>query len=492
VFLAPCLLLTRGPLQMKFLDLLRPKWRRSDPKARKEAVRTLQDAGVLRRIAETDTDDEVCRAALAKLPDDVRVRIATASGREHNQLAAVQIVTDATLLAEAAWKAHNKAVALAALDRITADASLLAEVAWKSHNETVALAALDRIAADASLLAKVALKSRRDAVALAAIERIDSDEFLAEVAQGRTAERRRVAAAARVSDEAVLMAIVRKVSAPSVRACAVERVTDQPFLEGIAKGAYEPPVRLAAIRRLLDKDLLVSIAKRESDPLEVRSLAADRAGDAELVEAVEAEKRSKRGRMPEVVCRVQSLVKPGPFTAVSVRLSRIPQGDDMRSLVPHGLSLLGWYTLEEEESGGWVRLVMVGLGAQAPKCSYCGKPVIPVHDIMTHVHGANIAAAVFGGVRSSDWPSSGAEEGPPPSVECTKGLTEGPMVCESCGSIVCMMCRAKWGFELSQGGGSAAGATFQKPVPAVHCQKCLTPTLGFLTESRWSERAPST
>lgn len=53
--------------QLKFRDLFLPKIARSDPKVRKEAVNEVENAEVLKKVIENDSDPEVRALAQKRL-----------------------------------------------------------------------------------------------------------------------------------------------------------------------------------------------------------------------------------------------------------------------------------------------------------------------------------------------------------------------------------------------------------------------------------------
>jgi hypothetical protein len=52
---------------MKFSDIFLPKIARSDPKVRIEAVNKEKDAGLLKKVVDNDSDEEVRKAAAKRL-----------------------------------------------------------------------------------------------------------------------------------------------------------------------------------------------------------------------------------------------------------------------------------------------------------------------------------------------------------------------------------------------------------------------------------------
>jgi len=220
---------------MTLLDRWRPKpsWQHTDPGIRGMAVRQLgsDQQEVLGKIARSDADAQVRRAAVRKLKDvsilasilsddqneGVRgeaartlTEIALGDEGSSNQ-AAVEALKEPKHLASVAQRAPAESVRIAALSRLT-QPHALSEVARSALDSSTRLAALGKIH-DAPLLGQVALKSEYKDVACAAVERIEDRallEVVATKARNRAASRRAKALLGTMSGGAALRASERR------------------------------------------------------------------------------------------------------------------------------------------------------------------------------------------------------------------------------------------------------------------------------------------
>jgi hypothetical protein len=183
---------------MGLLDKLKPtpRWKHADAAIRLDAVREVEDTGVLASLAETDPDAKVRRAALSRVDDPaVLARVAASDADAETRdraadllldfaldpavaeplaIAAIRGVSDARRLSAAAKAAPLAVVRQDALSRLT-DEGAIGAVARHAKDEAIARAALDRLAASDKIL-DVALNSDYRDVALAAFDRLIAPE----------------------------------------------------------------------------------------------------------------------------------------------------------------------------------------------------------------------------------------------------------------------------------------------------------------------------
>jgi len=197
---------------MPLLERLLPRWRRSDPLVRAEAVREMGpgDQAHLVTIARTDPDAKVRRIAIKKLDDpaeldavaqgetdddlravaterarEIRTAIAISDAPLADCEAALAPLTDERSMAAIAATAAHEAIRQAALGRTSGD-RLLGDVVRNATDAAIRRAALARIS-DPAVLRTIAAGERRAEVALEAVERIGDPGVLRAVAESHTA-----------------------------------------------------------------------------------------------------------------------------------------------------------------------------------------------------------------------------------------------------------------------------------------------------------------
>src|SRR5260221_3524956 len=125
---------------MGLLERLRaqPGWKDPDPKARRAAVRKLDDPALLAEVSRTDPDPTVRDEA-----DEMLQEIALSSG-EAAALSALASLLDPRRIVAVAREAPLLAVSRAALERVT-DAKALGSVARHGGHAPVRLRGLERL-----------------------------------------------------------------------------------------------------------------------------------------------------------------------------------------------------------------------------------------------------------------------------------------------------------------------------------------------------------
>lgn len=122
---------------MKLVDLLRPKWKHTDPKIRLVAVARLTDQNAIAEVAQSDEELPIRIMAVLKLTDQallVEVAKAPLGDRfEKVRVTAVMKLKDQDLLVELALSDRVGApVGIAAVEALT-DQVLLGKVAKDAH-----------------------------------------------------------------------------------------------------------------------------------------------------------------------------------------------------------------------------------------------------------------------------------------------------------------------------------------------------------------------
>jgi hypothetical protein len=193
---------------MDLIERLRPKWRHPDPEVRAAGVRELEkdDQHRLGVIAQEDPDAHVRRIAIKKLDD-------------------------ATLLERLAGSDADPALRELAAERTR---ELLVAAAGSDDAPAACEAALARLHDERSLAA-VATHARHERVREAALARITGERLLRDVVRGATDAAIRRAALERIADPAVLRSIAVSDCPPELALHALERIGDVDTLHAIAE-----------------------------------------------------------------------------------------------------------------------------------------------------------------------------------------------------------------------------------------------------------------
>ncbi len=166
---------------MQIFDLFRPKWRQSDAATRLTAVREL-DAGeteILTEIACNDEDPAVRQAAAERINDAAILRQIADSGPGPAAMAVVTAKLDRICKAEI-LAAEDADAALTRLADIV-DEDVLLEIAIETSIPAVRLAAVDRVQS-ATRLGKLAGMNCGKEAGLAIVARVRSEEILTDIA----------------------------------------------------------------------------------------------------------------------------------------------------------------------------------------------------------------------------------------------------------------------------------------------------------------------
>jgi hypothetical protein len=212
---------------MAIIDLIRPKWKHSDPEVRLKAVREMDTdtAEHLREIAASDADTRVRIEALTKISDEDFLEQVLKNGGDPDLVRA--------------GSAHLN----------------------KLYRERI-------------------LKSPDAPTQLAVLGRLDDEKMLADIACEVDFPETRMAAADRISNPELLCKIAESNCGLKTGAAIVERISDPEHLHRIALQASNKKVKKLA------QDKMDALLGREAEPVSPENTSEDQAG--ELCAAVEA------------------------------------------------------------------------------------------------------------------------------------------------------------------------------------------------------------
>jgi hypothetical protein len=177
-----------------------------DPHVRRIAIKKLEDAAILERVADGEADP-VLRDLAVERASEARIRIASSDGPLPECTSAVEHLSDPRSLVAVATSATHESIRLAALSRVSSDRHLR-EIVRNASDPAIRRAALDRIQ-DASMLRNIALADGPVDLVLQALERIDDTASLQAIAGNRNASKA-------VKQRAQALLAARAVEAPAV------------------------------------------------------------------------------------------------------------------------------------------------------------------------------------------------------------------------------------------------------------------------------------
>lgn len=170
---------------MTIIDLIRPKWRRSDPEVRIEAVREMaaEQLDTLEKIALTDPETEVRVEAIQRIDDGERLEAIGADASDPDIKKTVEARLN-QLRHHWLTDAADSAERLAILEKLT-DEDRLTAIASEMDDPDIRMAALARITRP-TLLCKVAESNCGPAVGGEVVARLDDTELLRRLARNAT------------------------------------------------------------------------------------------------------------------------------------------------------------------------------------------------------------------------------------------------------------------------------------------------------------------
>ena len=163
-------------------DILRPKWKHSNPKIRLEAVTELtgQDSDKLAEIATTDEDPEIRLAAVARIDDQATLEQISAIDTDSDVLDALTVKIDQHLRSTI-LDSSDVATCQPILERISSE-DVLSSIALDTEHDDIRLATAKRIMCP-TLLSRLTIANTGKAVGLHVVERIDDDTVLERIAR---------------------------------------------------------------------------------------------------------------------------------------------------------------------------------------------------------------------------------------------------------------------------------------------------------------------
>ena len=174
-------------------DLIRPKWKHSNPAVRLEAVAELtdQDGDKLTEIATTDEDPEIRLAAVARIDDQATLEQIAATDTDDDVLDALTAKIDQHLRS-AVLDSSDAAACHPILERISCE-DVLSSIAVNTEHDDIRLATVERIMCPVRL-SRLTIANTGKAVGLHIVERIDDDTVLERIAHDASNNRVRHAA----------------------------------------------------------------------------------------------------------------------------------------------------------------------------------------------------------------------------------------------------------------------------------------------------------
>lgn len=223
---------------MGLLDLFKPKWKHLDCKVREAAIRSTENAEIIKKVAESDSDANVRMAAVEKL-------------------------ADLKTLTAIAIRDNNKEVSQSAMNKIT-DQKLLAEIYRGKRNLTSDLfdIILNQIS-DEKLLMEIARECEEYRAGYA-LRRIKNQALIADVAVHEKQSRNVTCEAIRLlTDEQMLSYVVKTVEDSYLIGLAVERISDQGLLKELLDicTQYMAPYMIIKKGNFTD-EMLIEIAEK--------------------------------------------------------------------------------------------------------------------------------------------------------------------------------------------------------------------------------------
>ncbi len=162
---------------MTLSDLLKPRYRRRDPAARRAAVRSLADEATLVELACHDPDLEVRLLAVDRIAATAGLRQVALDGEHLDaRLKAARRITDPEVLAEIMRRRKNPDLMMACFEGIR-DPEVLAAIARDPRQSLTARRIAINMFADQELLLQVLHTVREPVLRKAALERVTDPEL---------------------------------------------------------------------------------------------------------------------------------------------------------------------------------------------------------------------------------------------------------------------------------------------------------------------------
>lgn len=283
--------------QTLLAELSRPS---ADIDTRKAAISRLTDQQTLLDLIKNDPDIKIREHAVKHLTDQkTLLEIALANPIEEDghsingmAAAAMETITDQTMLVEIAEKVPFPPVAWDAIRRVTdeqllislakdknrdydirriateklTNQKILSDLAQNDTNSDIRAAATANLD-DPKLLASIAKNDRDDNVRKNAVEKLTDQELLADIAINDKEEHITWSAFEKLKDQRLMADIATHAASALMREAAIEKITDQHVLAGLAQNGANAGIRLWALWGLKDAATLDAISKNDPDEL---------------------------------------------------------------------------------------------------------------------------------------------------------------------------------------------------------------------------------
>lgn len=172
--------------------------------------------------------------------------------------AAVERITDESVLVDLAKNASDIVVRIIAINKIN-DESILADIVENDSDIFVRVEAAKKIN-DESFLANIAKRYWKNRYAcMAAVRKIEDESVLADVAKNASDSNVRIEAISRISDESVVVDIVKNDFDHDIRIRSVDKITDETILVNLDK--IDPNLRLVRVKPVVKKKKSIDFTK---------------------------------------------------------------------------------------------------------------------------------------------------------------------------------------------------------------------------------------
>lgn len=242
---------------MALFDMIKPKWKHSDPQVRLQAVKDIDDEKILEQIVKDDESIEIVYVAFNKIEDN--------SLRK----SLIKYIDDQNFLIYIAKNDDNDYVRREAIKKIE-DIDVLADIYKKDFRNRVTseaiedkmLTIVDRTYNQDKLIDIVKMNNYWKAVE-EAFKKITDESAMLDIAKNARTENARSLAVRKITDDNVLKEIFNYDFSSRVRWAVIENINDESFLTDLAENSEDKYIRERAVKKISDKDLLIHIAKTD-------------------------------------------------------------------------------------------------------------------------------------------------------------------------------------------------------------------------------------
>jgi len=207
----------------------------------------VKSKALLFKIATRSSNPKFVKAAVGNITDQTVLTKIAIEGK--NGVAAVDLVTKPSLLAQIAKDASRKEVVLAALKRIS-DPAVLAQIAKSDQSSNVTLTALEKIH-DQETLVDIAKSDASFKVALTATEKITDPQHLFQIASSTKRVRLANHILRHLKDPKLQLDIARNTQIDLTALYFVKNATELEVLSDFLATAHSLEARFAAVEKFL-------------------------------------------------------------------------------------------------------------------------------------------------------------------------------------------------------------------------------------------------